>query len=359
MAKTPIFEHVYISHRRKQRTHRVTDSNDVLENYALDLEGALGEKRGQQEPCSALTTRKVTGEELPRVILPVKCDAGTTGVTQTALSSLPEVSSCSRAEARSCCCHCLEQRAAVVPGQTACLLIASGQGALQTPGVTPPGCSCWVCTPLLESLQLSMQHKRKFALGAFPPNTALGHTEAFSTLQERHQGDDEHTYQQPPPQLPDEIPGFAANLPTRFPRRSVCSAAVPPLEKSQRSFKSIRDTIIASPIHTEGIQATAGYAEKNAMIHTAFGDLEGQRGNLAILSDKRSIAPRCRCPFNGLASQRHKQLCLLDEESRQRLYFQPKPLVRWNVSSLKGTAVSSHACCPTSPSSQPRHCCSS
>lgn len=64
MAKTPIFEHVYISHRRKQRTYRVTDSNDVLENYALDLEGALGEKRGLQEPCSALTTRKVTGEEL-------------------------------------------------------------------------------------------------------------------------------------------------------------------------------------------------------------------------------------------------------------------------------------------------------
>lgn len=119
----------------------------------------------------------------PRVILPVKCDAGTTGVTQTALSSLPEVSSCSGADARSCCCHCLEQRAAVVPGQTACLLIASGQGALQTPGVTPPSCSCWVCTPLLESLQLSMQHKLKFALGAFPPNTALGHTEAFSILQ--------------------------------------------------------------------------------------------------------------------------------------------------------------------------------
>lgn len=61
MAKTPIFEHVYISHRRKQHTHGVTDSNDVLENYALDLEGALDEKRGQQEPCSALTTRKVTG----------------------------------------------------------------------------------------------------------------------------------------------------------------------------------------------------------------------------------------------------------------------------------------------------------
>lgn len=33
----------------------------------------------------------------------------------------PGASGCGGAEARSCCCHSLEQRAAVVPGQTACV----------------------------------------------------------------------------------------------------------------------------------------------------------------------------------------------------------------------------------------------
>lgn len=54
--ETPFFGHVYISCWQKQHIHRTMDSNHILDNDTLSLERALGEKRAQQRPLSALTT---------------------------------------------------------------------------------------------------------------------------------------------------------------------------------------------------------------------------------------------------------------------------------------------------------------